>query len=121
MIVQSKTKGQVQDAISKEFTQFYLKYFGHGPKEIKAYIFDDVVFVRIIDELRAFEKALLTSKNEEDVETVKDIYRRTRERYISDLLGIIQVNTEREVLCSHHDMSTRTGERIEVFILNETF
>lgn len=112
------TRGQIEDRIGKEMTQFFLKYIGHGPKEIKTYIIDDIVVVRIIDDLRAFEKALLATNEEADIATVKDLYRRMRERYIKELLEIIRNNTGCGIICSHHDISTRTGERIEVFVLD---
>ncbi len=115
------TKGQITDSIGKEFTKFYIKYFGHGPKEIKTYIIDDILLVRIIDDFRPIERALLISNEEANIKTVKELYRTTRERYKNDLIEIIKQYTQSNVLCSHHDISTRTGERIEVFILDNKF
>lgn len=115
------TKGQITDAIGKEVTQFFLKYFGHGPREIKTYIIEDIVVIRIIDDLRAFEKALLMNHEIADIATIKDLYRKTREKYIGELQEIISKHTGINILCSHHDISTKTGERIEVFILDSKF
>ena len=115
------SKGQIEDQIGKEIIRFCLKYLGHGPREIKTYIIEDIVVVRIIDDLRSFEKALLVGNQDVDIETIKEIYRRMWERYIGELSKIIKQNTGSEIICSHHDISTKTDERVEVFILDSKF
>ncbi|MEI6222567.1 MAG: DUF2294 domain-containing protein [bacterium] len=115
------TRGQVQDQISKEITKFFIKHIGNGPKEIRTYIIDDIVLVRIIDTLGAFSKTLLKSQDPSDIQTIKDIYRKTREYSLDELYEIVERLTGAKVNTSHHDISTRTGERVEVFILDQKY
>ena len=42
----NKSKGQIEDFITKEAIKFYLDALGTGPKEAKTYILEDMVIVR---------------------------------------------------------------------------
>ena len=113
---QIKTKGQIEDTISKEVTKFYVKTLGVGPRELKTYIIEDMVIVRLQGALLPIEKKLLESKG--GVELVKNIRQVLHEITTKPLGKIIEKITNRKVRSSHSDISTKTGERIHVFILD---
>lgn len=113
------TKGQITDKIAKEATRFYLDTLGVGPKETKVYIIEDMVIVRLKGPLLPIEKKLLEFKN--GIELVKDIRKTLHEITTKHLSGIIENIVHKKVISSHSDVSTKTGERIELFILEKKF
>jgi uncharacterized protein YbcI len=112
----NKTKGQVEDTISKEFVKFYVKTLGVGPKESKVYILEDMVIVRVKGELLPFEEVLLHGRG--GIELVKRIRKTIHETTIAALSDIIHRLTGATVVSFHSDTSTKTGERFEIFILD---
>jgi len=112
----NKTKGQVEDTISKEFVKFYVKTLGVGPKESKVYILEDMVIVRVKGKLLPFEEVLLHGRG--GIELVKRIRKTIHETTISALSEIIHRLTGATVVSFHSDTSTKTGERFEIFILD---
>jgi len=110
------TQGQVEDAIAKRVMQFYARTLGVGPREAKAYIVDDMVLVRLKGKLLPIEQHLLQKKS--GVELVKNIREMLHETLTKPMNSLIQELTGHKVVSSHSDISTKTGERIEVFVLD---
>ena len=55
-----KTRGELEDEISKAIVSFEREYMGRGPREVKTYIMDDIVCVRLNGMLTKAEKELVT-------------------------------------------------------------
>ena len=113
------TKGQVQDAIVKRVIEFYVTILGTGPREAKAYIIDDMVIVRLKGKLLPLEEQLLAGNK--GVELVKNIRKALHEINTKQLNSIIKEVTGHTVVSTHSDISTKTGERFEAFILNKNY
>ena len=111
--------GQLEDSISKRVTQFYVEALGHGPKETRVYIIDDMVIVRLKGKLLPIEEKLL--EREDGVSLVKDIRKVLHETVTKSLSTIVHEVTDRKVVSSHSDISTKTGEVFEVFILDQSY
>ena len=111
--------GQTKDAISKEVTKFYAATLGHGPKETRTYIQEDMVIIRLKGELLPLEEKLLEDKK--GVGLVKNIREVLHEIMTKNLSKIIEKITKQKVISSHSDISTKTGEILEVFILETNF
>ncbi len=116
-----KTKGQIEDYISKEVTKFYAKTLGIGPKQAKTYIIEDMVIIRLQGKLLPIEENLLKLSNEKGIELIKNIRKSLHEITTKRLGTIIRKITGHDVISSHSDISTKTGERIEIFILKNNF
>lgn len=108
--------GQVQDIIAKEVTKFYANTLGHGPKETRVYILEDMVIIRLKGGLLPLEEKLLEDK--EGVGLVKNIRFSLHEIITKRLSTMVSEITKHQVISSHSDISTKTGEIIEVFILD---
>ncbi len=112
-----RTKGQIESQISEALIKFEKEYMGRGPKEAKTYIMEDMVFVRL--------KGVLTPAEEQLTKTAEgaNLIKRTRvellERGRGLLDKIILESTECHIKSLHTDISTKTGERIIVFILDQ--
>lgn len=113
------SKGQIEDVISKEVAKFYVKILGVGPKESRAYIVQDMVIVRLKGKLLPLEEKLLEGKN--GVGLVKDIRETLHNVLTKNLRNLVKKITKHEVVSSHSDISTKTGERLEVFILDSNY
>ena len=111
--------GQIQDAISKEVTKYYAQILGHGPKETRVYLIEDMVIVRLKGSLLPLEKKLLEGK--EGNELVKNIRHSLHEILTTHLTTIIENITKHTVISSHSDVSTKTGDIIEVFIFSNNY
>ncbi len=113
------TIGQLEDTIAKRVTKFYVETLGHGPKETKVYIIDDMVIVRLQGKLLPIEEKLLERDN--GVELVKDIRKVLHATLTKSLSTIVNEVTGHNVVSSHSDISTKTGEVLEVFILDTSY
>lgn len=111
--------GQLEDTIAKKVTRFYVETLGHGPKETKVYIIDDMVIVRLQGKLLPIEEKLLERHN--GVELVKDIRKGLHATLTKSLSTIVDEVTGHKVVSSHSDISTKTGEVLEVFILDTSY
>jgi uncharacterized protein YbcI len=111
--------GQIKDAISKEVTKYYAQTLGHGPKETRVYIIEDMVMVRLKGSLLPLEKKLLEGK--EGIGLVKNIRYSLHEILTKNLTTIIEDITKHTVISSHSDISTKTGEILEVFIFSTNY
>jgi uncharacterized protein YbcI len=111
------TKGQVQDAITKQANSLYKDLLGTGPKNLKTYIVEDMVIVRVNGKLLPFEQRLLEGKG--GVEMVKDIRKALHEATTQKFSQGIENLTGKKVISSHSDVSTKTGEIVKIFILDK--
>ena len=56
-----KTQGEIESAICDGITRFEQEFMGRGPKDIRAHLIDDVLFVRLKGVLTAAEQHLVKS------------------------------------------------------------
>jgi uncharacterized protein YbcI len=111
------TKGQLEAKISEAVSKFELEFMGRGPKDIRTIINKDLIIVRLSGFLSQSEKKLSESSN--GVKLIKEVrialFESARE-YLENLLQeIIDVN----VISTHSDVSTKTGEKIIIFTVDE--
>jgi uncharacterized protein YbcI len=111
--------GQIKDNISKQVTKFYVDTLGHGPKETRAYVLEDMVIVRLKGKLSPVEEKILEGKD--GVGMVKNIRKKLHTVIAKNLGLIVSEITGHNVISSHSDISTKTGEMLEVFILDNHF
>lgn len=113
------TQGQTEDIISKKVTKFYADALGHGPKETRVYILEDMVIVRLKGKLLPIEEKLLEGK--EGIGLVKNIREVLHELLTKNLSKIVHEVTRHNVVSSHSDISTKTGEMFEIFIIDASY
>jgi len=112
-----KTRGQVEAQISEAIIKFEKEYMGRGPMETKTYIIKDMVFVRL--------KGVLTPAEEQLAKSAEgaDLIKRTRIQLLEGakflLENVISGITTCQVKSLHTDISTKTGERIIIFTLDQ--
>ncbi|MCX7786138.1 MAG: DUF2294 domain-containing protein [Spirochaetes bacterium] len=115
------TKGQLEAKISEAIIRFEKEYLGRGPLETKTYIIDDMVLVRLKGILTKAEQQIAQSASIHDgLRLIKRVRRELIETNKEYLYQTIKEITGRDVLSLHTDISTRTGERVIIFILTDS-
>jgi uncharacterized protein YbcI len=108
-----KTKGEVEAEISEAMVKFEVEYMGRGPKEVRSFIVEDMVLVRLKGVLTQAEQQL--AKSTEGVDLIKmlrtTLIKNARPvlfQVIGDICGI-------QPLSLYTDISAARSERIIVF------
>ena len=111
------TKGQIEASISEAIIKFEIEYMGRGPKEVKTHIVDDLILVRLKGVLTPAEKQLV--KNEEGKKLIKQVRENLIEGSRNILATALKEITGREMISLHTDISTKSGERVIIFVLDD--
>ena len=109
----NKTKGQLEADISTVITKFEKENLGRGPKEVRTFIIQDLILVRLKGILTPAEEKLISEVD--GAQIVKQVRRRLIESSRSILENLIEEKINAKVITLHTDISTRTGERIIIF------
>jgi uncharacterized protein YbcI len=110
-----KTKGEIEAEISRAIVQFELDYMGRGPKEVRTHVVEDMIVVRLSGVLTPAEEQLTKTAEGKDLvkkmrATLIDKARPLLYRVVGDIAGA-------RIADLHTDISTDTGQRVFVFIL----
>ena len=116
-----KSHGEIEAGICDGITRFEQEYMGRGPKDIRAYLIDDILFVRLQGVLTAAEQHLVKSQ---PPEKGRDLLKQVRTHLLETarplLEAMVQEVTGIKVMSMHHDISTVTGEEVVLFTLSES-
>src|SRR6188472_1032432 len=113
-----KTQGEIEAAVCKGISRFEQDYMGRGPKDIHAYLINDLLVVRLTGVLTVAEQQLVTSL---PAEKGRDLLKQVRIHLIETARPIMETMiyevTGVKVVSLHHDISTVTGEEVVLFTL----
>jgi uncharacterized protein YbcI len=107
--------GELEDRISKALTQWEKEYLGRGSVLVKTDFLRNAVIIMLKGILTPAEKRLAGSP--EGRTSVKRMRSDLVESGIGELNALIEEITHVKVESFFTDISTRTGERVMVFIL----
>jgi uncharacterized protein YbcI len=110
-------KGQLEAEISEAMIKFEKEIMGRGPIETVTCILKDAIFVRLKGVLTPAEELL--AKTSEGADLIKETRIQLLESVSALLRNIIVEITGCRIISLHSDMSTKTGERIIVFVLEK--
>lgn len=116
---QSLSIGQLENSLAKAVSRLYVEMIGHGPRETRVYILEDMVIIRLKGRLLLIEEKLLEDK--EGVSLVKNMREVLHEVLVKRLNPLVEGLTNHRVVSAHSDVSTRTGEMLEMFILDTSY
>lgn len=114
---QPVTKGQKEAEISKALIAFEKEYMGRGPADVKTYIIQDMVLIRLQGVLTPAERHL--AKDEDGIQLIKKVRAKLLENSYEILAETIKGITGCMAISFHTDISTKTGERVIVITLEE--
>jgi uncharacterized protein YbcI len=110
----------MEAAISDAVIRFEKEFIGRGPLEIKSYILEDMIIIRLKGIFSNAEMKLMKSENSNRVkELIKQLRRELIESGRSILDSYIRAITKRKILSLHTDISATTGEKIIVLVMDK--
>ena len=113
-----RTRGQLEADISEAIVKFEREYMGRGPEEVRTYLLDDIIMVRLHGVLTPAERQLARSDTEgQGRALIKQVRMELLEKARPLLDTIIRDITGQSIRSLHADISTLTGERIIIFSL----
>lgn len=113
------TQGEMEAAVCEGISKFELEYMGRGPKDVRCFLINDLLLVRLQGVLTAAEQHLVrTLAPEKGRDLLKDVRTQLIEIARPALETLIEKITGTKVISLHHDISTVSGEEIIVFSLN---
>jgi uncharacterized protein YbcI len=116
-----RTQGEIESGISECMCRFGQEYMGRGPKDVLAYLIDDLVLVRLKGVLTAAEQHLgATLPTEKGRDLLKQVRSHLIEIARPTMEAMIQGITGAKVLSVHHDISTTTGDEIVLFTFDKS-
>ena len=91
---------------------------GRGPKDIRAHLLGDLLVVRLQGVLTAAEQHLVKSLS---AEKGRDLLKQVRTHLVETSRPLMEAMIEKatgvKVVTMHHDISTKTGEKVLLFTL----
>lgn len=111
------TKGQIEAAVTQALTKFEREHLGRGPRSARSHVVQDMVLVRLGGILSPAEKQLSLENGGADL--IKQMRSRLVESSSHTLKSLVESVTGLGVVTMHTDISSRTGERIFVFVLEQ--
>jgi len=115
-MLKKKSKGMIEAEISEAMIKFEKEYMGRGPLETRTYIVEDMVIVRLTKVLTRAEEQL--TRTAEGLALIKKVRVTLLEEARHLLEAIIKDIADSQVLSMHTDISTTTGERVIIFVLD---
>ncbi|HAS74550.1 MAG TPA: hypothetical protein DCS67_10440 [Clostridiales bacterium UBA8960] len=108
------TKGQIESKISEAVSKFEIEQMGRGPEKIKTTIVQDLIIIRLTGFLSKSEKSLAESKD--GIDLIKKVRMALFENALGRLIDAVKGIIDIEIVSTHSDVSTKTGEKIIVFV-----
>ncbi len=112
---QPLSKGQLEAKICEAFSRFETDYMGRGPRQIKAYILQDMIIIRMMGFLSPSERKL--AETPQGVEQIKKLRAMLFENAKADIEAMILPIINAEIASIHSDVSTKSGEKIIIITL----
>jgi uncharacterized protein YbcI len=109
--------GHKEDILSSWMMKYQKEQLGRGAESAKTYIIDDMIIIRSKGTLTPAERQL--AKKIKGKCLIKELRYQLEELIRPELEALIQREFNREIISLHNDISTKTGERIDVIVLNE--
>ena len=115
-MLMKRRQSRMEAAISDEMMAFQHEFVGRGPDRIRTYSIEDLV--RSFGVLTPAEKQL--SRSSEGRRLIKAMRQEVLEERRSVLEGIVEQHTGATVVSVHSDISTRSGEWLDAFVLDRS-
>ena len=112
---QPLTKGRMEAKISEALSRFEIDFMGRGPRQIKTYILQDMIIVRMVGFLSQSERKL--AETTQGVEQIKKLRAMLFEAARGEIEAMITSIVKLDIVSIHSDVSTKSGEKIILFTL----
>lgn len=113
------SKKAVESTVSKAMGKFLKEHLGEHPEKVTTQISGDLIMVRFREQLPPAERHMI--RHQEGMKMIKELKVKLIERAAPLIKILIEELTGSKVVDIHSDVNLDTGERIEIFTLNEDF
>ena len=113
-----RRQSKAEAAISDEMMAFQHEFVGRGPEGIRTLMIEDLVIVRSFGVFTSAEKQLANTY--EGRRLIKTMRQQVLEAGRPNLEAIVEKHTGAEVVSIHSDISTKSGEWMDVFVLDRS-
>jgi uncharacterized protein YbcI len=113
-----RTQGEIEADVCEVVRRYSIEYMGRGPKDVRAYLLEDLLIVRMFGVFTVAEQHLAATASEKGALLLKQVRGQLIEVARKELEAMIRVCTSVNVLSLHHDICTVTEEEILVFTLD---
>jgi uncharacterized protein YbcI len=110
---------QIIEGFTRRVQALERDYLGHGDTQVEVYLVDDMALVRLRGVLTPAELRLAESR--EGRSLVKETQRRLFETARPMIEDMVRDVTGARLVSLHTDMSTSTGERVIVLVVDTCF
>jgi uncharacterized protein YbcI len=114
-----KSRAELEAEISRSLIHFEKEFMGRGPVETRTYILDDMILVRLKKVLTPAEQRLAHSNSSRSAYLLKQVRNELLEAARPMLDVLIKEIIHVGVRSVHTDISTKTGERVIAFTLED--
>ena len=111
------SRGMLEAEFTKAMIQFEKEYLGRGPLDARTVFLEDMILVRLKGLMTPAEQKLAAAGDGRDL--VKEMRRQLFETSRPLLEEMVTTLTGARLVSLHTDMSTKTGERIVVLVVDE--
>jgi len=111
-----RRQSKAEAAVSDEMMAFQHGFVGRGPERIRTRMVEDLVLVRSFGVFTAAEKQL--ADTQEGRRLIKAVRQQVLEAGRPVLEEIVRRHTGAGVVSVHSDISTKSGEWMDVFVLD---
>ena len=111
------TRGMTEANFTKAMIQFEKEHLGRGPLHARTMFLGDMILVRLKGLMTPAEQKLAASTDGRDL--VKEMRRQLFESSRPLLEDMVQSVTGTKLVSLHTDMSTKTGERMVILVVDE--
>ncbi|MBD3425604.1 MAG: DUF2294 family protein [Candidatus Omnitrophica bacterium] len=111
------SKSAIEDSVNQAMNKFLREHLGERSAKVTTKIFADTIVIREREVLPPAERHMLRDKK--GMVMIKELKKKLMERASPLLREIIEELTGAEVVDFHLDMDINTGERIEIFTLDQ--
>lgn len=117
----TRTRGEIEDAVSTGLIRFEQEYMGRGPKRITSHVIEDAVLVRLRDVLTPAEQHLIATRPPgEGSELVKRMRAKLIDSARPALGKLVESIVGHSPSSVHHHICTETGEEVVVFLFAQS-
>lgn len=111
-----QTRGEAEAAFTRAMIQMEKEYLGRGPEQARTIFLEDMIIVRLQGILTRAEIKLSETETGRELikETRRQLFESAREQMemmVHDIVGC-------DLVSLHTDVSTKSGERVIVLIVN---
>ena len=115
--MKQRTRGMVEAEFTKAMVQFEKEHLGRGPRDARTFFIENMILVRLQGILTPAEEKL--AQNSEGKQLVKEMRRQLFENSRPLIEDLVTEIIDCSMISLHTDMSTKTGERVVVLVVDE--